>query len=81
MLYCTSPWLFCNYQSVLFNPFTSFTQAPPPAPLATIWLLFSGSNGMPLSDAHSGTLQSSGLGNEMRRNRDRVEGCLGDEMT
>ena len=29
MLYFTSPWLFCNYQFALFNPFTFFTQPPP----------------------------------------------------
>ena len=33
VLYCTSPSLFCNYQSVLFNPFTSFTQSPQATPL------------------------------------------------
>ena len=28
MLYFTSPWLFCNYQSVLLNIFTFFIQFP-----------------------------------------------------
>ena len=28
MLYFTSLWLFCTYQSVLLNPFTFFTQTP-----------------------------------------------------
>ena len=47
LLYFTSPWLFCNYQSVLLNPFTFFTQ--PPSYMVTInlftvsmsWFLFS----------------------------------------
>ena len=37
MLYNTSPWLFCNYLFVLFNPFTFFTHpSQPPSHLPTI---------------------------------------------
>ena len=32
--YSTSPWLFCNYQPVLLNPFTVFTEPPNPH---TLW--------------------------------------------
>ena len=33
MLHFISPWLFCNYQSVLLYPLTLFTQSPKPPPL------------------------------------------------
>ena len=33
MLHFTSPWLFCNYQFVLLNPFTNLTQSSNPLPL------------------------------------------------
>lgn len=33
MLYFSSPWLFCNCQSVPFYPFTFFTQSPNTFPL------------------------------------------------
>ena len=38
MLYFTSPWLLCNYQCALPNPFTIFTQLPNPSPLTAISL-------------------------------------------
>ena len=31
-----TPWLFCNFQFVLLNPFTVFTQLPTPSYLVTI---------------------------------------------
>ena len=32
MLYFISPWLFCNFQFVLLNPFPLFTHSPNPLP-------------------------------------------------
>ena len=40
MLYFISPWLFCNYQSVLLNPFTFYTQAPKPLPSGNLQSVF-----------------------------------------
>ena len=33
VLHLVPPWLFCNHQSVLLNPFTGFTQPPGAPPL------------------------------------------------
>ena len=33
VLYFTSSWLFCNYQFVLFDPFSFFTHLPDPPPI------------------------------------------------
>ena len=48
VLYFTSMWLFCIYQFVLINPFTSFTQSPkspsfrqPPVHSSCIWVFLS----------------------------------------
>ena len=47
VLYFTSPWIRCDYQSVLFNPFASFTQSSkppllwhPPVSSLCLWVCF-----------------------------------------